>query len=81
MSFGKLSVPKITHRFFKRTPNLLTLQHISNVLGYPVAFFLSDDDLIAEIIYWAAKLSESDKCELRDNAKSLALQIPELSEK
>jgi len=57
----------------KHTPNFLTLQNIGKVLGYPVAFFSSDDDLVSEIIHLTAKLSEADKEELLSVAKGLVL--------
>src|SRR5262249_10626735 len=44
--------------------SLPMLQRISKVLGYPTAFFTSEDDLLAEIIYLIGKLSEADKCKI-----------------
>ena len=60
-------------------PNLLTLQHISKALGYPAAFFVLDDDWIAELFYLVHQLSEGDKLKLVDIVKDLALRHRETS--
>jgi transcriptional regulator with XRE-family HTH domain len=57
----------------KHIPNFLTLQHIGNALGYPVSFFSSEDDLIAEVIHVIGKLGDSDKRKVLNFAKTLAL--------
>ena len=45
----------------KRTPDYSTLKRIAKVLGYPPAYFYTEDDLIAEIISYASKLNKDDK--------------------
>lgn len=62
------------------TPNLLTLQHIGKALGYPVAYFTSDDDLIAEIVCLLGKLSETDKGNVLEIVKRLAFNEKEALE-
>ena len=45
----------------KRTPDYSTLKRIAKVLGYPPAYFYTEDDLVAEIISCASKLNKEDK--------------------
>lgn len=59
------------HEVCTHVPNFLTLQNIGKALGYPVAFFTSDDDLIAEIIYLVGKLPEVEKQKILNTAKNL----------
>ena len=54
----------------KHIPNFLTLQHIGKTLGYPTAFFYSDDDMIAEFIQLLGKLSETDRKKLLKMVKN-----------
>lgn len=56
------------------TPNILTLRNIGKVLGYPVEFFISDDDLTAELVRVIEKLPETKKYKILDIAKELAFQ-------
>ncbi len=45
----------------KHTPDYLILEKIAKVLRYPVAYFYTNDDLLAEIIYTYAQLDLSGK--------------------
>lgn len=45
----------------KRTPDYSTLKRIAKVLGYPPAYFYTEDDLMAEIISCVSKLNKEAK--------------------
>jgi len=45
----------------KRSPDLLTLQHIAKALKCPVAFFYAEDDALAEMILEFSRLSKEKK--------------------
>jgi transcriptional regulator with XRE-family HTH domain len=45
----------------KRTPDYSTLKRIAKVLGYPPAYFYTEDDLMAELISCISKLSREEK--------------------
>ncbi|HHQ4567845.1 helix-turn-helix transcriptional regulator [Aeromonas caviae] len=48
----------------KHAPDYQTMQRIAQELGYPVAYFYCDDELLAELICMMAKLSEEEQREL-----------------
>ena len=48
----------------KHAPDYQTMQRIAQELGYPVAYFYCDDELLAELICMMAKLSEEKQREL-----------------
>jgi len=52
-------------------PNFSILQRIAKVLGCPAAFFTSEDNLMAEIIYLVGKLPETGKQAVLNTAKQL----------
>ena len=57
----------------KHTPNFSTLQRIGKLLGYPVEFFFSEDNVMAEIIYLSGKLSKQDRNKVLKAAKELVV--------
>jgi len=57
----------------KHRPNFSTLQRIGKVLGYPVEFFFSEDDAMAELICLAGKLSSADRNKVLNVVKKLLL--------
>ena len=57
----------------KHIPNFSTLRHIGKVLGYPVEYFFSEDDIVAEIIYLIEKLSIPNKSKVLHAVKTLVL--------
>lgn len=53
----------------KRTPNYQILEKIGECLGYPVEFFYTKDDVIAEIIYLLHNASVYKKVEMLKSIK------------
>ena len=54
----------------KHAPDYKTMQRIAHELGYPVAYFYCDDELLAELICLMAKLPEEVQ---RDLLKQLSI--------
>ncbi|KXI23082.1 helix-turn-helix domain-containing protein [Photobacterium sanguinicancri] len=48
----------------KHTPDYQTMKRIADELGVPVAYFYSDDDLLAELICALGRLDEKEKEEI-----------------
>lgn len=48
----------------KHTPDYQTMKRIADELGVPVAYFYSDDDLLAELICALGRLDDKEKEEI-----------------
>lgn len=55
----------------KHTPDYSILGKLAKVLGYPIAYFYSNDDILAEIIYYYGKLDGTNKRKLINYIKRL----------
>ncbi|MEZ8096302.1 helix-turn-helix domain-containing protein [Photobacterium swingsii] len=55
----------------KHTPDYQTMKRIAGELGVPVAYFYSDDDLLAELICALGKLDSQKQREMLDKLKEL----------
>ena len=58
----------------KHTPNFITLKRIGKILGYPVEFFYSDNDVTAKVIYLMGRFSDENKIAVLSSLKNLALK-------
>jgi len=55
----------------KRTPDYFTLERIAKVLGYPVEFFYTQDDFVAEILYSLHRISVNRKPKIIKSIKAI----------
>ena len=55
----------------KHTPDYQTMKRIADELGVPVAYFYSDDDLLAELICALGKLNSQKQREMLEKLKEL----------
>ena len=58
----------------KHIPNFIMLKRIGKILGYPVEFFYSDNDVTAKIICLIGRLSDEDKMPVLNSLKNLVLK-------
>ncbi|RTL52456.1 MAG: XRE family transcriptional regulator [Rhodocyclaceae bacterium] len=54
----------------KHLPDLLTMEHLAQTLGLPLAFFFAEDDALADLLMAWPKLSTTKQRELVTKATS-----------
>ena len=54
-------------------PDYQTMKRIAGVLGHPVQFFYTEDDLLAEVLLYVGKLDHAGLVNLRDELKKSVL--------
>ena len=64
MEFGSASARMNQYEKGKHAPDYQTMQRIAQELGFPVAYFYCDDDLLADLLCALAKLPKEKQQEM-----------------